>query len=323
LPPGRCRPPGTPRIGTPLVNVLRSVADLRAFVRQARGAGCTVGLVPTMGALHAGHVSLIAASNERGHGHVTIVSSFVNPRQFGDQGDLAAYPKTEEQDVALAEQAGAQVLFVPAVDEVYPDGFATEVRVSGDLTARLEGAHRGAEHFHGVTTVVTKLLNMVQPDVAFFGAKDAQQALVVQRLVTDLNLPVEISVRPTVREPDGLAMSSRNVRLSPHERARAAAIPFALSAAADLVSSGERDVATIVAAATTKLRDAHLTAEYLTVVDPGTLRDRTAIDGPSLLVAAVPVGPVRLLDNIVLEPAPLGDAASSQSPSHQTLASEG
>lgn len=306
------------------MRVIRSVAELRVFVRQARGAGCTVGLVPTMGALHAGHLSLIAASNERGHGHVTVVSSFVNPRQFGDANDLAAYPKTEPQDIALAEQAGAEVLFLPTVDEVYPTGFATEVRVSGDLTSRLEGAHRGAEHFHGVTTVVTKLLNMVQPDVAFFGAKDAQQALVVQRLVTDLNLPVEICVRPTIREADGLAMSSRNVRLSAGERAAATAIPAALSAAAAVAFSGERDVATIVAAATEKLRDAGLTAEYLTVVDPDTLGDRTTLDGRSLLVAAVPVGPVRLLDNVVLEPTPAPRAGGSPSSmSHQTLAVNG
>jgi len=301
------------------VRVIRSVAELRDFVRHARGAGCTVGLVPTMGALHAGHLSLITASSQRGHDHVTIVSSFVNPRQFGDSGDLAAYPKTEQQDIALAEEAGAEVLFVPTVDEVYPTGFATEVRISGDLTSRLEGAHRGAAHFHGVTTVVTKLLNMVQPDVAFFGAKDAQQALVVQRLVTDLNLPVEISVQPTIRETDGLAMSSRNVRLSADERVVAAAIPAALSAAAAIAFSGEHDVATIVAAATEKLRAAGLTAEYLTVVDPETLRDRTALDGRSLLVAAVPVGPVRLLDNVVLEPT----AAPSSSPSHQTVVTEG
>lgn len=301
------------------MRVVRSVADLRDFVGQARRAGCTVGLVPTMGALHAGHLSLITASTERGHAHVTIVSSFVNPRQFGDAGDLAAYPSTEAEDIELAEEAGAQVLFVPAVDEVYPAGFATEVRVSGDLTSRLEGAHRGAEHFHGVTTVVTKLLNMVQPDVAFFGAKDAQQALVVQRLVTDLNLPVEISVRPTIREADGLAMSSRNVRLSPDERAQAVAIPTALSAAAALAFSGERDVATIVAAANAKLAEAGLTAEYLTVVDPDTLQDRTVLDGRSLLAIAVPVGPVRLIDNLVLEPTP----ASAPSRPHQTLVANG
>jgi pantoate--beta-alanine ligase len=305
------------------VRVVRSVAELRDFVRHARGAGCTVGLVPTMGALHAGHLSLIAASNERGHGHVTIVSSFVNPRQFGDASDLAAYPSTEAADVELAEQAGAQVLFIPPVDEVYPAGFATEVRVSGDLTSRLEGAHRGAEHFHGVTTVVTKLLNMVQPDVAFFGAKDAQQALVVQRLVTDLNLPVEICVRPTVREPDGLAMSSRNVRLSAEQRAAATAVPSALSAAAAVASSGERDVAAIVAAATEKLRDAGLTAEYLTVVDPDTLRDRTVLDDRSLLVAAVPVGPVRLLDNLVLEPSPARVDDSPASVPHRPVVLDG
>jgi pantoate--beta-alanine ligase len=304
------------------VRIIRTVAELRSFVRDARGAGCTVGLVPTMGALHAGHLSLIAASvahGRAGHGHVTIVSSFVNPRQFGDAADLAAYPKTEAEDVALAGAAGAQVLFVPLVDEVYPDGFATEVRVSGDLTERLEGAHRGPEHFHGVTTVVTKLLGMVQPDVAFFGAKDAQQALVVQRLVRDLNLPVEIDVQPTIREADGLAMSSRNVRLSPTERQQATAIPRALSAASAVAFSGERDVATILAAATAELDAAGLTAEYLTVVDPDTLRDRTVLDARSLLVTAVPVGPVRLLDNVVLEPI----TVASRTPQTLTVHAEG
>lgn len=305
------------------MRVVRSVADLRDFVGQARRAGCTVGLVPTMGALHAGHLSLITASTERGHAHVTIVSSFVNPRQFGDAGDLAAYPSTEAEDIEMAEEAGAQVLFVPSVDEVYPAGFCTEVRVSGDLTSRLEGAHRGAEHFHGVTTVVTKLLNMVQPDVAFFGAKDAQQALVVQRLVTDLDLPVEICVRPTVREADGLAMSSRNVRLSDAERTQAMAIPAALSAAAALAFSGERDVATIVAAATAKLAEAGLTAEYLTIVDPDTLHDRTVLDGRSLLAIAVPVGPVRLIDNLVLEPTAATGGQAPASRPHQTLVANG
>lgn len=304
------------------MRVVRSVADLRDFVGQARRAGCTVGLVPTMGALHAGHRSLITASTERGEGgraHITIVSSFVNPRQFGDAGDLAAYPSTEAEDIEMAEEAGAQVLFLPRVEDVYPAGFCTEVRVSGDLTSRLEGAYRGAEHFHGVTTVVTKLLNMVQPDVAFFGAKDAQQALVVQRLVTDLDLPVEICVRPTVRETDGLAMSSRNVRLSEDERAQAVAIPTALSAAAAAAFSGERDVATIIAAATAELAEAGLTAEYLTVVDPDTLQDRAVLDGRSLLAIAVPVGPVRLIDNLVLEPT----AASAPSRLHQTLVPHG
>lgn len=309
------------------MRIVRHVAELRDFVRQARAAGCTVGLVPTMGALHAGHRSLIAASAARGQDgrHVTVVSSFVNPRQFGDAGDLAAYPRTEDRDAEIAADAGAQLLFAPEVDEVYPPGFATEVRIAGELTTRLEGAHRGAEHFHGVTTVVTKLLNMVQPDVAFFGAKDAQQALVVQRLVRDLDLPVEIDVRPTVREPDGLAMSSRNVRLSAAERERAAAIPTALSAARTLVAAGERDVATIVAAARAELASAELTPEYLTVVDPDTLRDRTVLDARSLLVTAVPVGPVRLLDNLVLDPVPATAEPSDPTPvpSHQTLVASG
>lgn len=288
------------------MRIVRTVAELRSFVGQARGAGCTVGLVPTMGALHRGHASLIEASVARGHDHVTIVSSFVNPRQFGDPGDLTAYPKTEDEDIAVATAAGAQVLFSPTVDEVYPTGFSTEIRVSGGLTERLEGEHRGPEHFHGVTTVVTKLLNMVQPDVVFFGAKDAQQSLVVQRLVVDLNLPVDVAVLPTVREPDGLAMSSRNRRLTPADRTQATAIPRALAAAAELLDAGERDAATITAAAQRVLFEAGLVPEYLAIVDPQTLEARTTIDAPSLLAIAVPVGPVRLIDNAVLEPSTTG-----------------
>lgn len=282
------------------MRTIRSVRDLRTYVRQARAAGRSIGLVPTMGALHEGHVSLIRAAHARND--ETIVSLFVNPRQFGDAGDLAAYPRTEADDAATAADAGAQVLFVPSVEEVYPDGFSTEIRVSGGLTERLEGAHRGPEHFHGVTTVVTKLLNMVQPDVVLFGAKDAQQVLVVRRLVRDLNLPVEVVVGDTVREPDGLALSSRNVRLSPDDRRQAVAIPRALEAAVAAVAAGEHDAEAVTALAVGILAGAGLTPEYLAIVDPETLGQRTRIDAPSLLAVAVPCGPVRLIDNVLLTP---------------------
>jgi pantoate--beta-alanine ligase len=253
-----------------------------------------------MGALHAGHLSLIGASAERTG--TTVVSLFVNPRQFGDPSDLSAYPRTEDDDAARAAEAGADVLFAPGVDEVYPDGYTSEVRVTGPLTERLEGAHRGPEHFHGVTTVVTKLLNMVGPDVAFFGAKDAQQVLVVRRLVRDLNLPVEIVALPTVREPDGLALSSRNVRLSAEERRTAVAIPRALDAVLAAVRQGERHAATLLRIAGAPLAAAGLHPEYVAIVDPETLAPRTTLDAPSLLALAVPVGPVRLIDNALLSP---------------------
>ncbi len=282
------------------MKVLRTTAELRAHLRERRAAGDVVGLVPTMGALHAGHVSLVRASAERAD--TTVVSLFVNPRQFGDASDLSAYPRTEDEDAARAAEAGADVLFAPGVAEVYPDGYASEVRVSGPLTERLEGAHRGPEHFHGVATVVTKLLNMVGPDVAFFGAKDAQQVLVVRRLVRDLNLPVEIVALPTVREPDGLALSSRNVRLSAEERRTAVAIPRAIEAVLAAVRQGERHAATLLRVAGAPLASAGLHPEYVAIVDPETLAPRTTVDAPSLLALAVPVGPVRLIDNALLSP---------------------
>ncbi|WP_282599918.1 pantoate--beta-alanine ligase [Patulibacter sp. SYSU D01012] len=281
------------------MKIVRTVAELRDLVRQARARG-TVGLVPTMGALHAGHVSLVRASVEETD--FTVVSVFVNPRQFGDAGDLQAYPRTEAADAAIAAEAGADVVFVPDVAEVYPDGFVTEVRTGGPLTETLEGAHRGPEHFHGVTTVVTKLLNMVGPDVAFFGAKDAQQVLVVKRLVRDLNLPVRIEVGETVREPDGLALSSRNVRLTPDDRRQAVAIPRALRAAEAALREGETDAAALVGVATAVLANAAIDAEYVAVVDPETLVPRERVEAPSLLAVAAPVGPVRLIDNLMLAP---------------------
>ncbi|WP_320669851.1 pantoate--beta-alanine ligase [Patulibacter defluvii] len=301
------------------MRTVRTVAALRDHVRAARAAGRTVGLVPTMGALHDGHLSLIARA-AADHDEV-VVSLFVNPTQFNDAGDLDAYPRTEREDARLAAAAGGTLLFAPPVAEVYPDGFSAEVRIGGPLTERLEGAHRGAAHFHGVTTVVTKLLNMVQPDVAFFGAKDAQQVLVVQRLVRDLDIPVRIAVGATVREPDGLARSSRNLRLSADDRRRAAALPRALDAALVGLADGERDGDRLRAAVGERLADAGLVPEYVALVDPATLDERIAVDAPSLLAIAVPVGPVRLIDNVLLDPdrpaPPLtGDGERALLPTH-------
>ena len=194
---------------------------MRAWLGNARAEGGTVGLVPTMGAFHAGHHSLMRAA--RAEQDAVVVSLFVNPAQFNDTGDLAAYPRTEANDAAEAAELGVDVLFAPPVSEIYPEGFATTVSVAG-LSEVLEGAERGPGHFAGVCTVVNKLLNIVGPDVAYFGQKDAQQVAVVKRMVRDLDMPVRIEVLPTVREPDGLALSSRNVRLSPSRpRARARA----------------------------------------------------------------------------------------------------
>ncbi|WP_051472160.1 pantoate--beta-alanine ligase [Patulibacter minatonensis] len=279
---------------------VRTVAELRDLVRDRRRKGGIIGLVPTMGALHEGHESLILASSKRAT--CTVVSIFVNPRQFDDASDLAAYPRTEERDAARASAAGADVLFVPDVSEVYPDGFGTEVRVTSPLTGRLEGAHRGTEHFDGVTTVVLKLLNMVAPDVAFFGAKDYQQALVVRRMVADLNLPVEIATRPTVREQDGLALSSRNVRLSAQERRQAVAIPRAIARVVEAFDAGERDAEVLTGRAVSELADAGLTPEYVAIADPADLSPVATVVAPVVLALAVPVGPVRLIDNTTLTP---------------------
>jgi pantoate--beta-alanine ligase len=203
------------------MRTLRTVAELKAALAQPRRSGRRIGLVPTMGALHQGHLSLIRRAHDECD--EVVVSLFVNPPQFNQSSDLAAYPRDEYRDALAAADAGADYLFAPTAAEVYPDGFATTVTITG-ITELLEGVHRGREHFDGVATVVSKLFNIVAPDVAYFGQKDAQQTVVIRRLVRDLNMPVQIEVCPTVREPDGLAMSSRNARLDAGERQRATAL---------------------------------------------------------------------------------------------------
>lgn len=282
------------------MRVLRTVVELRAALEPTRRAGRTVGLVPTMGALHDGHLALIAGA--RSQCDVVVVSLFVNPSQFDEHADLDRYPRREDRDRELAEQAGADLLFAPAPGEVYPAGFSTSVEVLG-LTDRLEGAVRGAAHFHGVTTIVTKLLNMVGPDVAYFGQKDAQQVIVIKRLVADLNLPVRIEAHPTVREPDGLAMSSRNAHLDPDERARAVALFRALDTARGLAHEGERSGERLVRVARETMASFDVEPEYLELVSCDTLETVTRLDEPALLAVAARVGSTRLIDNVVLDPA--------------------
>jgi pantoate--beta-alanine ligase len=282
------------------MRTIRTVAELRAALAEPRRCGRTVGLVPTMGYLHDGHLSLIRAA--RAQADLVVVSLFVNPTQFDDAADLDAYPRDEQRDAGLAQDAGADLLFAPAPDEVYPPGFSTQVRVGGPLTETLEGAHRGADHFHGVTTVVTKLLNMVAPDLALFGQKDAQQALVIRRLTADLDLPTRVEVAPTVREPDGLALSSRNVRLSETDRHRALALSRALNAAETTLAAGTRDAQAIATAARAAMHDFDVEPEYLALVDPEDLRPVAAVDQETLLAVAARVGPVRLIDNTILNP---------------------
>jgi pantoate--beta-alanine ligase len=282
------------------MRILRSVAVLRDELAPARRKGLSIGLVPTMGALHEGHLSLIRHARE--HCDVVVVSLFVNPAQFNERADLERYPRTGRRDAELAATAGADLLFAPSVEEVYPSGFATSVEVLG-LTERLEGAARGAEHFRGVATVVTKLLCMALPDVAYFGQKDAQQVLVIRRLASDLNLPVRIETLPTVREPDGLAMSSRNALLAPDERARALALPAALEAARVLAAAGERSAQALLDAAREAMRPFDVEPEYIALVEPDTLEPVLTLTAAALLALAARVGKVRLIDNTVLAPA--------------------
>ncbi len=288
---------------------VRTVAELRAVLASARRDGVTIGLVPTMGALHDGHLSLIRHAREQCD--VVVVSLFVNPAQFNERADLERYPRDERRDGELAAAAGADLLFAPSVEEVYPSEFATTVEVLG-LTERLEGAARGAEHFRGVATVVTKLLCMALPDVAYFGQKDAQQVVVIRRLAQDLNLPVRIEALPTVREPDGLAMSSRNALLAPDERARALALPAALEAARALAATGERSAQALLQAARAAMRPFDVEPEYVALVEPDTLEPVTTLTDETLLALAARVGEVRLIDNAILSPASIGDSAATR-----------
>ena len=282
------------------MRTVRTVAELRSALAPARRDGLTIGLVPTMGALHDGHLSLIARAHEQCD--VVVVSLFVNPAQFNERADLERYPRDERRDAELAAATGADVLFAPSVEEVYPAGFATSVEVLG-VTERLEGATRGSEHFRGVATVVTKLLCMAMPDVAYFGQKDAQQVVVIRRLARDLNLPVRIEALPTVREADGLALSSRNALLSADQRARALALPAALAAASALAASGERATQALLDAARAAMHPFGVEPEYVALVEPDTLEPVATLDGETLLALAARIGEVRLIDNEILLPA--------------------
>jgi pantoate--beta-alanine ligase len=282
------------------MRIVRTVGELRSTLAPARRAGRAIGLVPTMGALHEGHLSLIARA--RAQCEVVVLSLFVNPAQFDERADLERYPRQHERDGALAAAAGTDLLFAPSVEEVYPLGFATAVEVFG-LTDRLEGVARGAEHFRGVATVVTKLLCMAMPDIAYFGQKDAQQALIIRRLVADLNLRVQVEVCPTVRDPDGLAMSTRNALLSAEQRSRALALPAALDAACRLADAGERSGDALLAAAREAMRALGVEPEYVALVDPETLEPCEELVRDSLLAVAARIDEIRLIDNAILEPA--------------------
>ncbi len=297
--------PATDRAGglrapTEAVTILRTVDALRAALLPARRAGKTIGLVPTMGALHDGHLSLIARARQECD--VVVVSVFVNPTQFDEQSDLDAYPRSESRDAELAGGAGAALLFAPAVAEIYPQGHTTSVHV-GAVTEALEGEVRGAGHFTGVATVVLKLLNIAAPDIAYFGQKDAQQVVVIRRLVRDLNLAVQIATCETVREADGLALSSRNARLSPSERLRAVALHRGLAAAQARATGGVSDPAQLLDSARAAMAEFDVVPEYLELVDEDTLEPLQALDRGGLLVVAARLGQTRLIDNATIQPA--------------------
>lgn len=276
------------------MRIVRRIAELRAELDEPRRAGRRIALVPTMGFFHEGHLALMRRA--RAECDVVVVSLFVNPTQFNEASDLASYPRDEERDMTMAAATGADFLFAPAIEEMYPPGFSTAVLVSG-VSESLEGALRGPTHFRGVATVVAKLFNIVQPDIAYFGQKDAQQVLVIERMARDLDLPVRIEVCPTVREPDGLALSSRNLRLSAEDRSRALALRCGLDAARSAIERGERDAFRVRAAGTQAMSAMGVEAEYFAVVDAKTLATIDTVHGAVLIAVAARVGDVRLIDN--------------------------
>jgi pantoate--beta-alanine ligase len=290
------------------MRIVRSKAELRRELGEPRRQGRRIGLVPTMGYFHEGHLSLMRAARQECD--VVVVTLFVNPTQFGPGEDLDSYPRDEERDAELAALEGVDLLWMPDAEQMYPEGFATAVEVSNDLTGVLEGdpARRGPSHFRGVTTVVAKLFNSVQPDVAYFGRKDAQQALVVQRMAEDLDFPIEIQVLPTVREDDGLAMSSRNAYLSPEQREQALAISRALRAAEHAAREGETSTEALVEAARAELLNAGVEPEYVEARSAEDLARIAELNGRPVLVAvAARVGRARLIDNVVITPPSAND----------------
>ena len=282
------------------MKLVHTVAELREEIGQAKAQGLTIGLVPTMGALHEGHASLIAAANKEND--FVVVSVFVNPTQFGPNEDLDAYPRTLEADCKLAEKMGANVVFAPSPKEMYPSADDTWVEVTGDITKVLCGRTRPI-HFRGVTTVVTKLFNLAQPDRAYFGQKDAQQVEVLKRMVKDLFFPLQLRVMPIIREADGLAKSSRNTYLSQEEHTAALVLSRSLKAAKAMYEAGERDAAKITAAVTADIEKEPMSnIDYVEIYAlPGLEPVSNPMVGSNLLAVAVKFGTTRLIDNVVLE----------------------
>jgi pantoate--beta-alanine ligase len=279
------------------LKICTTIDEMRDASRAARGAGKRLGFVPTMGALHEGHLSLVRSA--RGASSVVAASIFVNPTQFGPTEDLAKYPRSFDRDRELLEHSGVEFLFVPSAEEMYPAGAVTWVTVE-ELSGKLDGRSRPG-HFRGVTTVVAKLFHIIEPDAAFFGQKDAAQVAIIRRMVRDLNLPIEIVVCPIVREPDGLAMSSRNTYLDPQQRKQALVLHRSLLRVRQLVDAGERNAAGLVTAGRDEFgREGSVRLDYFEIVDPDTLDTVEDVSGGALVAVAACVGSTRLIDNLLL-----------------------
>jgi pantoate--beta-alanine ligase len=281
------------------MQTISSAAEMTAFSKAAQRAGKRVGFVPTMGALHEGHLSLVRAAHA--HSDVVVVSIFVNPTQFGPNEDFAKYPRSFEKDRVMLEHEGAGCVFSPSVEEMYPPGATTWVTVEG-LSEKLDGRSRPG-HFRGVTTVVSKLFNIVQPEAAFFGQKDAAQVAIVRKMVLDLNFDVKIIVCPIVRESDGLAMSSRNAYLTPEQRKQATVLHRALECVRARISEGESNVQNLIGVGKqTIAQEPGVRLDYVEIVNPDTLDPLTDISGAALIAVAAYLGTTRLIDNLLVAP---------------------
>ena len=281
------------------MKVCRTIADVRAGCRELRAGSKLVGLVPTMGALHEGHLSLVRAAKAKSD--VVVASIFVNPTQFGPSEDFAKYPRTFDADCAALEKEAVDIIFAPAVEEMYPPGESTWVTVEG-LSEKLDGLSRPG-HFRGVTTIVAKLFHVIEPDLAFFGQKDAAQIAIIRRMVRDLNFRVEIVACPIVREPDGLAMSSRNAYLNSEDRRRALVLSRSLGEVEKTMRAGEQSVKRLAQLGRSVIaQEPEVHLDYIAIVDPDTLEPVEAISRRTLVAVAAYVGSTRLIDNVVLSP---------------------
>lgn len=281
------------------MKILNTIKDIRVETKEARRNGKSIGFVPTMGYLHEGHLSLVKRARQEND--IVIVSIFVNPTQFGEGEDFQTYPRDLERDSNLVKEAGADIVFSPSVEEVYPSGCSTYVNVEGDITNKLCGASRPG-HFKGVTTIVTKLFNIVTPDRAYFGQKDAQQVAVIEQMIRDLCFDIEIIPCPIVREEDGLAMSSRNTYLNDDERRAATVLSKTLSKAEEMIKNGERNASKISKLIIDRIENESLSEiDYVEIVNDKTLENVEDVKGDVLIALAVKVGKTRLIDNVRLE----------------------